>query len=71
MALRFLALYLAVAVISYWFGALTVGAFLPQELALAGVFLRLQHMIASRSGIDLSVEEKGARHAAPLQPASA
>ena len=43
MALRFLAIYLAVWIISYWFGALNVGGFLPQELALTGVFLRLRH----------------------------
>lgn len=42
MAVRFLALYLAVYVISYWVGALHVGMFLPQELALAAVFFRLR-----------------------------
>jgi O-antigen ligase/polysaccharide polymerase Wzy-like membrane protein len=46
-ALRFLALYLAVWIISYWFGALNVGTFLPIEFALAGVFLRLKEAIAS------------------------
>jgi hypothetical protein len=71
MALRFLALYLAVQIGSYWWGALHVGMFLPQEFALAGVFLRLQDVSASRSGIDRSVEEKGGRHAVPLQLASA
>jgi hypothetical protein len=46
-ALRFLALYLAVWIISYWFGALNVGMFLPQEFALAGAFIRLQEAITS------------------------
>jgi O-antigen ligase len=41
-ALRFIALYLAVSIITYWVGAQNIGAFLPQEFALAGVFLRLQ-----------------------------
>jgi hypothetical protein len=50
MALRFLALYLVVWIVSYWFGALHVGMFLPQEFALVAVFLRLQHMIESSSG---------------------
>jgi hypothetical protein len=49
-ALRFLALYLAVWIISYWFGALSVGSFLPQEFALAGVFLQLQQTMGSESG---------------------
>jgi hypothetical protein len=49
MALRFLALYLVVWIVSYWFGALHVGMFLPQELALAAVFLRLQHDLARES----------------------
>jgi O-antigen ligase len=48
-ALRFLALYLAVWIISYWFGALNVGSFLPVEFALVGVFLRLQHDLAQES----------------------
>jgi hypothetical protein len=48
-ALRFLALYLAVSIISYWIGAQSVGSFLPQEFAVAGVFLRLQHAIVSES----------------------
>jgi O-antigen ligase len=43
-ALRFLALYLAVWILSYWFGALNVGLFLPLEFALASVFLRLQEV---------------------------
>lgn len=42
MVLRFLALYLAVWIISYWYGAQSVGMFLPQEFAVASVFLRLQ-----------------------------
>ncbi|HEY1769206.1 MAG TPA: hypothetical protein VGG02_03005 [Chthoniobacterales bacterium] len=40
-ALRFLGLQLAVSILSYWFGAVTLGTFLPQQFALAGVFLRL------------------------------
>jgi hypothetical protein len=47
MALRFLALYLAVWIMSYWFGALNVGTFLPQEFALAAVFFRLKEAITS------------------------
>jgi hypothetical protein len=46
-ALRFLALYLAVWIISYWFGAKSVGSFLPLQFALAGVFRRLRHAMAS------------------------
>jgi hypothetical protein len=41
-ALQFLALYLAVWILSYWIGAQTVGTFLPQQFALAGLFLRLR-----------------------------
>jgi hypothetical protein len=55
MALRFLALYLVVWIVSYWFGALHVGMFLPQEFALVAVFLRLQHMVESSSGRDRPV----------------
>ena len=57
MALRFLALYLAVWITCYWFGALSVGTFLPIEFTLAGVFLRLKEAIAS--------EELGPEAAAP------
>lgn len=39
---RFLALYLAVMIISFWFGASDLGSFLPQEFALAAVLLRLR-----------------------------
>jgi O-antigen ligase len=49
MTLRFLALYLAVWIISYWFGAQDVGSFLPQAFALAAVFLRLRQEIYSES----------------------
>jgi hypothetical protein len=45
MVLRFIALYLAVSIISYWIGAQNIGAFLPQEFALAGLFLRLQQEV--------------------------
>jgi hypothetical protein len=54
-ALRFLALYLASWIIAYWFGAFTIGSFLPQEFALAGVFLRLQRAMASDSVTQHSV----------------
>ena len=47
MVLRFLALYLAVRIISYWYGALSLGSFLPQEFAIAAVFLRLQNAASS------------------------
>jgi hypothetical protein len=43
--LRFIALYIGVSIISYWFGAQDVGSFLPREFALAGVFLRLQREV--------------------------
>ena len=56
MALRFLALYLAAQIGSYWWGALHVGMFLPQEFALVGVFLRLRHAIESKSMPMLSSE---------------
>ncbi|MGH8094368.1 MAG: hypothetical protein ACREIF_12990, partial [Chthoniobacterales bacterium] len=48
-ARRFLAIYLAVMILSYWIGASSVGSFLPQEFALAGVFLRLQAAARSTS----------------------
>jgi hypothetical protein len=48
-ALRFLALFLSVSIVSYWIGALSVGSFLPQQFALAAVFLRLRHAMASES----------------------
>jgi O-antigen ligase len=41
MVVRFIALYLAVSIISYWIGAQDLGTFLSYELVLAGVFLRL------------------------------
>jgi O-antigen ligase len=48
-ALRLVALYLAVSITSFWIGAQGVGTFLPQEFALAAVLVRLQREIASRS----------------------
>ena len=51
MALRFLALYLASLIIAYWFGAYNVGSFLPQQFALAGVFLRLQQTMVAESAL--------------------
>ena len=56
MALRFLALYLTVWIISFWLGAQNIGMFLPQEFALVGVFLRLRHAIESKSMPMLSSE---------------
>jgi len=46
LALRFLSLYLATSILSYWYGAQSVGTFLPQEFAMAAVFLRLQQSAA-------------------------
>ena len=40
--LRFLALYLATLIITYWIGAADVGSFLPTEFAIAGVLLHLR-----------------------------
>jgi O-antigen ligase len=57
-ALRFLALYLAVLIVFYWFGAYTVGTFLPQEFALAGVFLRLQRTMDLEARDRRAVEAK-------------
>jgi len=48
-ALRFLALYLTVWIISFWLGAQNIGLFLPQEFLLVAVFLRLRHSIESKS----------------------
>ena len=63
MALRFLALYLAVWIGSYWWGALHVGMFLPQEFALAAVFLRLQEATAPvpRGPVHVKEVEHGLR----------
>jgi hypothetical protein len=57
LALRFLALYLAVSIVSYWIGASSVGSFLPQDFALAGLFLRLRK--------DLEPAKAPKRHVAP------
>src|SRR5215831_257525 len=51
MVLRFIAVYLAVSIISYWFGAQDVGNFLSHQLVLAGVFLRLQ---SDRAAVEVS-----------------
>ena len=48
-ALRFLGLYLATSIIFYSVGASSVGSFLPQEFAIASVFLRLQREISLQS----------------------
>jgi hypothetical protein len=47
-ALRFVGLCLAVQILSYWGGAPSIGGILPQEFALAAVFLRLQREISLR-----------------------
>ena len=57
LAVRFLALFLAVTITSYWMGATTIGSFLPGEFALAGLLLRMQK--------DLRPEEAKTRGAAP------
>src|SRR5215470_14950237 len=51
MVLRFIALYLAVSIISYWFFAQDLGTFLSHQLVLAGVFLRLQ---SDRAAVEVS-----------------
>src|SRR5262249_20297524 len=51
MVFRFIALYLAVSIISYWFFAQDVGTFLSHELVLAAVFLRLQ---SDRAAVEVS-----------------
>ena len=60
LALRFVALYLSVYILSYWIGASSVGTFLPQEFALAGLFLRLRR--------DAKPAELGRR--TPLSPST-
>jgi hypothetical protein len=60
-ALRFVGLYLAVSILSYWIGAQSVGTFLPQEFALAGVFLRLQKSIETERVANRPVDERLAR----------
>jgi hypothetical protein len=49
MPLRFLALFLGASILCFCLGAPGVGTFLPQEFAVAGVFLRLQHAIVPES----------------------
>ncbi len=46
MPLRFVALCLGGSILCYGMAALSVGTFLPQEFALAAVFIRLQRMVA-------------------------
>ena len=48
-AVRFLGLYLATTIIFYSVGASSVGSFLPQEFAMAAVFLRLQRELSLES----------------------
>lgn len=47
-ALRFVAIELSVAILSYWIGVVTVGTYLPQIFALSGVFLNLQRRKADQ-----------------------
>jgi O-antigen ligase len=70
MALRFVALYLSVAILSYWIGAQHVGTFLPQQFALAGVFLRLRKTIESDS-IRAPSSTPTLDHGPPLKPTRA
>jgi O-antigen ligase len=70
MALRFVALYLAVAIVSYWIGAQHVGTFLPQQFALAGVFLRLRQTLESDSARAPS-STPTLDHRLPLEPTRA
>jgi O-antigen ligase len=70
MALRFVALYLAVAIASYWIGAQHVGTFLPQQFALAGVFLRLRKTLEPES-IRTPSSTPTLDHRLPLKPARA
>jgi hypothetical protein len=48
-ALRFLALYLAVSIFTFWFGAQDLGSFLPRQFALTGIFLALRRASAPKS----------------------
>ncbi len=59
-ALRFLALYLMVSIISYWVGAQDLGSFLSREFALVSVFLALQRDFAPK------VQEKKRHSPNPL-----
>ncbi|MBA3650729.1 MAG: O-antigen ligase family protein [Chthoniobacterales bacterium] len=52
---RFLALVLAVSIICYWFGATTLGNFLPLQFALAGIFLSLERSIDSKPAVARSL----------------
>lgn len=55
-AFRFLALVLAVSIICYWFGATTLGNFLPLQFALAGIFLSLERSVDSKAAVARSLE---------------
>lgn len=57
-ALRIVALYLAVSVLSFWLSANSIGSFLPQIFALAGVFFRLRE--------DVGIEQKPAAASTPI-----
>lgn len=48
-ALRFLALYIAVSTMTFWFSAQDIGSFLPRQFALAGVFLAMRRAIAQKT----------------------
>lgn len=49
LAFRFLGLYLATFIFCFWGGAPSIGGVLPQEFALAAVFLRLQREFAAKT----------------------
>jgi hypothetical protein len=68
MALRFLALYLATSIIFYWVGASSVGTFLPQEFALAAVFLRLQQSTSGAPARSAPEQSSGQRLSERLVP---
>jgi hypothetical protein len=68
-ALRFLALSLATSIISYWYGAASVGTFLPQEFAMAAVFLRLRQISAGAPARNAPERGSGQRVSERLVPA--
>jgi len=49
-ACRFVAIYLIVWILTYWFGAQTVGTFLPVQFALGGALLSLRDKTKRREG---------------------
>lgn len=53
-SLRFIGLTLGVYILSFWVGAQNLGSFLPQEFALAGVFLALARSISLEGHVSRS-----------------